>query len=560
MDLAAQFDESRAAPVFVLGPDGDASTAEAIAGLGWTAYHCDASADCVGLFKTSAATICVLDDVEPRDGLIAAVSAVRGALVAVVPDRRIDAAIARGATHYVTKPYRLTDLQRALQLAERSILQLRGRTGRRLPRISGAMRETEAAARARIEARLSDNAAPLPLMLVAFTRLEMINTAFGRNVGDALLEAVAGRIEPLVDAVAGSAAILTRMSGAEFIVTLEGVAPEDRASLASDIVARVERPFFAEGHMVSLGCRIGIVESAPGDDATRLLARASAALAEARASDTSHVRALTSADAGAAMLDAGLQSDLRRALDRDEVDILFQPQVSVTTGAIVGVEALARWQHPEHGVLGAAKLFAVAERSDYVTALSAHVQRRAATVAAAWPDSLEHLRLAINLTAADIAQPGFTDRFFDMIAEADFPPNRLTLEITESGLMHDLSAASIVLADLRHGGCRVAIDDFGTGYSSLAYLKALPLDYLKIDKGLAQDITGTTRDRIVVRGVIDMARSLGLGVIAEGVETEEQLTLLAAQGCNYYQGFLFAEPLTTEALIARVAALPAAVG
>ena len=553
--MAAQFDDSRAAPVFVLGPVDDPSAAEAIAGLGWTAYHCEAPGDAIDLYKKSAAAIVVLDDMDPPEGLVAAVLQARGALVAIAPDSRIDGLIARGVTQYVTKPYRLTDLQRALQLAERNVVQFRGKTGRRLPRVTGAVRETEAAARARIEARLADSAVPLPLMLIAFSRLEMINTAFGRTVGDALLEAVAGRIEPLVDALAGSTPLLTRMAGAEFIVTLDGVASDDRAALAADIVARVERPFFAEGHMVSLGCRIGIVESVPGDDATLLLARASAALAEARASETSHVRSLTGAAAGAALLDAGLQSDLRRALDRDEVEILFQPQLSIASGEVVGVEALARWQHPDHGELGAATLFAVAERSDYLTTLSAHVQRSATTIAAAWPDALAHLRLAINLTAADIAQPDFVARHFEMVELTGFPCSRLTVEITETGLMHDLSAASTVLAELRHGGCRVAIDDFGTGYSSLAYLKALPLDYLKIDKAMAQDITGTTRDRIVVRGVIDMARSLGLAVIAEGVETEEQLAMLAAQGCNYYQGFLFAEPLTNDELIARITAL-----
>ena len=550
--MAAIFDDSRSAPVFVLGPVGDPSVAEVIAGLGWTALHCEAPSDCVALYKKSAAGICVIDEVEPLDGLVAAVGQARGALVVIAAEERIDSLIARGATHYVTKPYRLTDLQRALHLAERSVMQLRGRTGRRPPPATAAMRETEAAARARIEARLADSGTALPLMLIAFTRLEMINIAFGRTVGDALLEAVAGRIEPLVEAIATSSIMLTRMSGAEFIVTLDGLGPEDRTALARDIVARVERPFFAEGHMVSLGCRIGIVESVIGDDATRLLARASAALAEARASETSHVRSLSGDAAGAALLDAGLQSDLRRALDREEVEILFQPQVSITTGDIVGVEALARWQHPDHGELGAATLFAVAERSDYMTALSAHVQRRAATIAAAWPESLRHLRLAINLTAADIAQPDFVTRHFEMVEQTGFPCARLTVEITETGLMHDLAAASIVLAELRHGGCRVAIDDFGTGYSSLAYLKALPLDYLKIDKSLAQDIAGTMRDRIVVRGVIDMARSLGLAVIAEGVETQEQLALLAAQGCNYYQGFLFAEPLTNEQLIAMI--------
>ena len=414
--------------------------------------------------------------------------------------------------------------------------------------------ETEIGARERIAARLSSEEVPLGLLLVAFTRFDMINMAFGRGTGDILLEAVAERIEPLVVQFGGERGFLTRMIGAEFVVTLDGIDADAREALANQIVERIERPFLADGHMISLGCRIGIVESVPGDDATQLLRRAGAALAEARASEGSHVRALSAADEGAALFDVSLQADLRRALDRDEIEILFQPQLSIASGRMIGVEALARWRHPDHGELGAQTLFAVAERSDYLTVLSAHVQRRAATIAAAWPDTLAMLRLAINLTAADIARAGFVDTFFAMIDGCGFPRGRLTVEITENGLIEDLAAAATVLADLRAGGCRVAIDDFGTGYSSLAYLKALPLDYLKIDKHLAQDITGSTRDRIVVRGVIDMARSLGLAVVAEGVETNEQLALLAAEGCNYYQGFLYAEAVGVEDLVRLVSA------
>ena len=262
---------------------------------------------------------------------------------------------------------------------------------------------------------------------------------------------------------------------------------------------------------------------------------------------------VSSAAQDSAARDASLQADLRNALGRDEIDILFQPQVSITSGRIIGVEALARWRHPVHGELGAATLFAVAEQSDYLLALSAHIQRRATHIAAGWPDALSALRMAINVTAGDIGRTGFVESLLALIDESGFPRGRLTVEITESGLIEDLANAASLLAALRAGGCRVAIDDFGTGYSSLAYLKALPLDYLKIDKKLAQDITGSTRDRIVVRGVIDMARSLGLAVIAEGVETEEQLALLAREGCNYYQGFLCAEPLNTDALTALVA-------
>ena len=483
----------------------------------------------------------------------------RAALIVVADPHNVtvDRLIDGGATHYMTKPYSPTDLNRTLRLADRYVERLLGRTERRMARDRSFVVETETGARERIAARLADDPTPLALLLIAFTRFDMINTAFGRGTGDVLLDAIVERIEPLVTEFGGSRSFLARSGGAEFIVALDQIDEAARSALADQIIGRIERPFLADGHMISLGCRIGMVESVLEDTVASLLRRAGAALAEARASEGSPVKSLSAADAGAALFDAALQTDLRRALDRDEIEILFQPQLSIASGKVIGVEALARWQHPDHGELGAQTLFAVAERSDYLTALSTHVQRRAATIAAGWPAALAPLRLAINLTAADIARPDFVAKFFELIDDCGFPRSRLTVEITESGLIEDLSAAATVLTDLRAGGARVAIDDFGTGYSSLAYLKALPLDYLKIDKHLAQDIAGTTRDRIVVRGVIDMARSLGLAVVAEGVETEEQLALLAAEGCNYYQGFLFAEAVGVDELLRLVALRPA---
>ena len=249
-----------------------------------------------------------------------------------------------------------------------------------------------------------------------------------------------------------------------------------------------------------------------------------------------------------------LDAELPAALTRGEIDILFQPQVEMAGGRMVGVEALARWRHPRLGEIDAPTLFAVAERSGLMLDLSRHVQRTALAQVALWPAALGHLRVAINVTSVDIAQREFADRFIAKLGETGVDPLRVTVEITESGLIADLASAAALLSDLRAHGLRVAIDDFGTGYSSLAYLKALPLDYLKIDKQMTQDIEGTPRDRVVVRGVIDMARALGLAVIAEGVETEQQLTLLAAEGCNYYQGYLYAPALTSAALADLVTA------
>ncbi len=413
------------------------------------------------------------------------------------------------------------------------------------------------AARAWIARALAESAEgvgpALVAVLLAVSRFDAINAAFGRATGDAVLQAAARRIERQAEA-GGRSRFVARVAGAEFAVLLGRPASlAEGRFLAGQLIEAIARPFMSGDHAITLASRGGVVAAGPGDDPAGLLRRASAALADARSGDGGPVRVHDESAESDSALGDQLAIDLRRALDRDEVKIRFQPLVAIPGGRTAGAEALARWRHPELGELGAITLFTVAERSDYLAQLSDHVQRKAIQEAAAWPEALSHLRLSVNITAADIVRPGFAAQFLALVQESGFDPARLTVEVTESGLIEDLAAAARLLADLRMGGLRVAIDDFGTGYSSLAYLKALPLDYLKIDKRLCEDIAGSPRGRIVVRSVIDMARPLGLADIAEGVETEEQLGLLAEEGCNLYQGFLCAPPVTGEELAEMVA-------
>ncbi|MES2156809.1 MAG: EAL domain-containing protein [Pseudomonadota bacterium] len=392
-------------------------------------------------------------------------------------------------------------------------------------------------------------------VLLSISQFDRMNAAYGQVVGDALLGRIARRIERMVDDVAPGA-MVARIAGTEFLVGLTGeAAGSDRATfLARQLIAAIGRPFSAGDHMIRLIARCGIAQARPEDDATHLLRRAGTALADARQAGGEGIRIL-SADRHSRQVDPDkLETDLRLALDRGEIGIVFQPQYRVDSEQISGVEALARWNHPQYGPLGAGILFATAERSDYMLPLSAHIQNEALRQAAAWPRALSALRLSINVTAADIAQPGFMTDLLEIVDRSGFPRARLTVEITESGLIEDVDSATALLTALRAEGLAVAIDDFGTGYSSLAYLKSLPLDYLKIDSGLAQDIAGTARDRIIVRGVIHMAKSLGLKVVAEGVETQTQLDLLAREGCDYYQGFLRSAGVSSADLIALVLA------
>lgn len=550
-----------AAPLFLLSAGASDGLAELAASGGWRVVAAGDGEDAERRFLASGAAVALVD---ARGAIRAGVAATRalgeaaaatGAALLVLVERAGDDAIGQlfdaGATHFLADPADPAEIVQALRFAARHAERIGAIRAVPSPP-AGPDALSSAGARRWLERALGGAGEPVTVLLIALTRFDLVNATYGRAAGDALLAIAHRRIEDVAAELLGSGAIVARMSGAEFLLAARD--PEARAGLAAErLVAELARSYAVADTPVVAGVRIGIAAAERDDQAGSLLRRASQALAEAKASDSATIRRIGGAGDEGLPIEK-LAIDLRHALDRDEIEVLFQPQVAIATGAIVGVEALARWDHGRLGTLGAETLFAAAERADLAIALSDRIQAKALAAAARWPAALASLRLSINLTAADIARPGFADLFLDRVDTSGFPRSRLTVEITESGLIDDLAAAAGLLTTLRGAGCRVAIDDFGTGYSSLAYLKALPLDYLKIDKHLAQDIAGTQRDRVVVRGVIEMARSLGLAVIAEGVETPEQLDLLAKEGCNYYQGFLCAEALSSEVLTALVEA------
>ncbi|KQT32096.1 hypothetical protein ASG29_09625 [Sphingomonas sp. Leaf412] len=453
------------------------------------------------------------------------------ALVALVTDpAAADRVYDAGATHVAIG---LETLGVTLRFAARHVRRVRG-DGRRADELAA---EEDAAAFA-----AAHPDAGVTAMIASLTSFEIVNTAFGRATGDALVQAAQVR---LAQALAAHAAIVTR-DGSTFTIVLAG---ESDSALAA-VERALATPFAVMGETIQVGARIGVARAGSEEAPAELLRRAAEALANARGGEGATTQVAPDHD-GAAL--SALAADLHRAMDRGEIEVLFQPQVALATGRIAGVEALARWQHPRLGMLGAASLLAAADRAGLGIALSDHLQSLALARVAAWPATLASLRVAVNVTAADVARADFAERFLARVAASGVAPARVTAEITEGGLIDDLDAVAPALQAVRAAGCRIAIDDFGTGYSSLAYLATLPLDYLKIDRALTQDIVGERRRRAVVEGVIAIAAALSLETIAEGVETEAQRALLAAKGCTYYQGFLCAEPLDDAALAGLVA-------
>lgn len=242
-----------------------------------------------------------------------------------------------------------------------------------------------------------------------------------------------------------------------------------------------------------------------------------------------------------------LEADLLSALDRREIEVLFQPQFSCVTGAVVGAEALARWRHPTLGEIGARDLFAVAERAALVAPLSRHVVARALEDAATWPDNLT---LSLNITPEELGDPRFAADFAALIGRSDIAPQRLMLEITEDLLLRNLPQAASALKALRGLGFRTALDDFGAGFCNFRYLRELPLDALKLDKAMVDSVPGDATALAVLRAIMQLGKALGLAVYAEGIESEIQRAAITAEGCDYWQGFLRAQPMPSESVLA----------
>ena len=395
--------------------------------------------------------------------------------------------------------------------------------------------------------------APVHGLLLSLSRLTAINLAYGDHTGDAAIAEAASRLVHFSAAEFDGPWFAARLGGAMFLLLAREPVSRERWELLGEGLANaIARPITGAATTLRLSPRIALLRALPGEGAESLLDRLGQTMA---ALERRTGRRLLWADGEIVKPGhsaARLEADLLKAVDRNEIEILFQPQFSLdpvtgTSGCLTGAEALARWNHPRLGRIGAAALFAVAERADYVLPLSQQIARQTLALAANWP---EPLRLSLNVTSGDLALPHYAETLREIIAASGFPPERLTIEVTEQALLGDVLAAATQLEQLAQAGVRIALDDFGAGFCNFRYLKLLPLHYLKLDRSMVDGIVSDPRDLAVLRAIIAMARALDLHVIAEGVEDEQQLAIVAHEGCASVQGFVLARPMSAPDLLA----------
>jgi diguanylate cyclase (GGDEF)-like protein len=388
------------------------------------------------------------------------------------------------------------------------------------------------------------------LLLIDLDRFKEVNDTMGHEQGDRLLVDVAARLRGLLRRTD----VLARLGGDEFAVLAALPHRGALGEVATRLHAALACPFELDGVAIELGASIGIaVQPDHGDDVSTLLRHADVAMYEAKRSATSIETYDPERDPYSAERLA-LLGELRRALDGDELVLHFQPKVAVDSGAVIGVEALVRWAHPVRGLLGPGDFLGIAERTGLIADITRWVLDAAVRQCGEWRRAGIDLPVAINLAAANIVDSTLPDAVAATLRRWDVPGDRLECEISEDTVMGDPRRATDVLERLRALGVRLSLDDFGTGHSSLSYLKRLPLDEVKIDRSFVIGMADDASDAAIVRSTIDLARHLGLAVVAEGVETSEVLDVLASLDCDVVQGFLLSRPLPAEALGAWLAA------
>jgi diguanylate cyclase (GGDEF)-like protein len=400
-----------------------------------------------------------------------------------------------------------------------------------------------------LEEAVRDGAAAAVLLL-DLDRFKEVNDTLGHHNGDLLLQQVGTRLR----ATLRRGDVIARLGGDEFAVLLPDIHGEHAAlQVARGIVELLEQPFAIGDMSVDVGGSIGIaVAPRDGVDPVTLVQRADVAMYTAKADQTGVEMYHPERD-GYSPERLMLVSDLRRAVQEHELEVHYQPQVDLVTGAVVGVEALLRWHHPTRGTVHPDEFISIAEHTGLIRPLSLFVLDQALARSHHWRSAGGPLRVSVNLSARNLLQPTLTDDVAALLLRHDVPAGGLCLEVTESSIMGDPRRTAATLDALRDLGVTISVDDFGMGQSSLAYLKRLPVGEIKVDKSFVLSMLADRSDEAIVGTVLDLARNLGIPVVAEGVEDDATRDRLCAMGCPAAQGYLFGRPMPDEELRAWLA-------
>jgi len=388
---------------------------------------------------------------------------------------------------------------------------------------------------------MASDAAPLALLCLDLDRFKAINDLHGHPVGDAVLVEVAGRIRNCL----GDGDFVARLGGDEFsILQFTGDQPHDAMVLAERLIERLSQPLIYENLTLHVGTSVGVAlyptnAISPED----LHKKADLALYRAKTEGRGVVRFFDEAMDQQLSRRHQMEDDLRAALGLDQFYLVYQPLACLETGGIVGFEALLRWKHPVYGEVSPTEFVPLAEDAGLIVPIGEWVLREACREAARWE---QRLKIAVNLSPVQIATSGFVEMVEQTLSSTGLDPSRLDLEVTEGLLVKDPAKSLVILRELRALGTRIAMDDFGTGYSSLSYFRTFPFDKVKIDQTFVQDLAESREAMAIVKAIIGLGKGLGLSIIAEGVETMEQMELLLAEGCQKIQGYLVSPPRTID--------------
>jgi diguanylate cyclase (GGDEF)-like protein len=378
------------------------------------------------------------------------------------------------------------------------------------------------------------------VVLVSLDRFKHINDTLGHSAADQLLKGVAARFQNLL----GVSDTVARFEGADFAVLLNGIdGSQEPEEVCCSIRALLKNPFEVTNQEVYVTASIGISLTSDNGNGASLLQNAGAALHRAKTTGGNSYQFYTTDMNASALTRLSLETSMRRAIDNDEFITFYQPVVDLSSGDIVGLEALVRWEHPEFGLLAPAEFLDLAESTGLIVDISECVLRAACCQTRQWQEQgREKLRVAVNVSARHFRQKDFVGRIVHIVRETGFNPQSLELELTESSIMENPESAAEILREIRSLGISVAIDDFGTGYSSMSYLKRFCADTLKVDRSFVQGVATDSHDAAMVRAMITLAHDLDLRVVAEGIEKEAQLAFLNRLRCDEGQGYLFAKP------------------